>query len=855
MKICYSPIFASTRLLARPVGPIKINMINPEITEDNIAHVTEEQLQGINKEEFDKAVAEYKKQCLAAFSTNRSGDVIKKHDFPERHVVIQQNPGMMQNAINEAVHQAMINQASVMTNTVHNAVLASLNAQGEQGFKGPAYHLPGVMDANSATPRADFKLPVVQPMADLGTSEIKTSVPLTSAVASFPNTTPIQTGTGANVLGWDPATGFGMSPGSFHARNTGKEKIGESSSFAPYAGSQLPMTAPTQPMMTSSVPFVTYPVSQPVPYQQFGSATQPINYQPWRTAAVSEYYQPQIVAQPTNMQWGTQGTHGLRNQFQSAPHQNPVFERPVVQPFQSASFVDTRGPGSAVVHQHNPHMVVPQPTLLPPPVDRSSNQPTGPMDVQPMVQSPSGHQQIDLVNKITEVMQEQFGMKPKQQTCTYRTPYPSHFDYIPLPHRYKVPDFAKFSGQDDASSVEHVNRFLLQCGEAASRDELRVRLFSSSLSGSAFSWFTSLPPNSILTWADLEKQFHKYFFVGTHELKLTDLTKVRQRNDESVPNYIQRFRDVRSKCYSLVLSDSQLAELAFNGLLPHIKEKYAAQEFESLSQILHRISDQGPRQFDLRKNFPKKTNYVEVDGSDEEENQEAEVGLAEWVKTKKPISCPFGSKVPERFDFDVSKAERIFDLLLQEGQIKLSPNHNIPSADELKKIKYCKWHNATSHGTNECKVFRQQIQTAIKQGRLKFESPKKPPMKMDQHPFPSNIVDVGSSKVKVLTSESARRSSAVDPKAQVSIEDVKGKGRLKENRDYRMPQKRSATEALIGRYHRLNESRYEEEMQRHEDHWRCHFFIYCWEKELKLPTVDDCPECNGYPSRSRSPRR
>jgi hypothetical protein len=51
----------------------------------------------------------------------------------------------------------------------------------------------------------------------------------------------------------------------------------------------------------------------------------------------------------------------------------------------------------------------------------------------------------------------------------------------------------------------------------------------------------------------------------------------------------------------------------------------------------------------------------------------------------------------------------IFDLLLQEGQIKLSPNHVIPSAEELKKILYCKWHNATSHSTNECKVFRQQL--------------------------------------------------------------------------------------------------------------------------------------------------
>ena len=55
------------------------------------------------------------------------------------------------------------------------------------------------------------------------------------------------------------------------------------------------------------------------------------------------------------------------------------------------------------------------------------------------------------------------------------------------------------------------------------------------------------------------------------------------------------------------------------------------------------------------------------------------IGLAEWVKNKRPISCPFGQRGPEKFTFDITKADRIFDLLLQEGQIKLSPNHVIPS--------------------------------------------------------------------------------------------------------------------------------------------------------------------------------
>jgi len=105
--------------------------------------------------------------------------------------------------------------------------------------------------------------------------------------------------------------------------------------------------------------------------------------------------------------------------------------------------------------------------------------------------------------------------------------------------------------------------------------------------------------------------------------------------------------------------------------------------------------------------------------------------LAEWIQNnKKPVMCLFGKKEPESFGFDIIKADKIFDLLLSEGLIKLKPNHKIPSEEDLKNMKYCKWHNATSRDTNECKVFRQQIQLAFEQGKLKLEAPKRT-MKID----------------------------------------------------------------------------------------------------------------------------
>lgn len=99
----------------------------------------------------------------------------------------------------------------------------------------------------------------------------------------------------------------------------------------------------------------------------------------------------------------------------------------------------------------------------------------------------------------------------------------------------------------------------------------------------------------------------------------------------------------------------------------------------------------------------------------DDSKDEVVISLAEWTKNKKLVSCPI-SKDAEKYGFDVTKVNKIFDLLLQEGRIKFSPNHTISSVEELKNRKYCKWHNALSHNTNKCKVFRQQIQSAIEQG-------------------------------------------------------------------------------------------------------------------------------------------
>ena len=102
-----------------------------------------------------------------------------------------------------------------------------------------------------------------------------------------------------------------------------------------------------------------------------------------------------------------------------------------------------------------------------------------------------------------------------------------------------------------------------------------------------------------------------------------------------------------------------------------------------------------------------------------------------------------GSKqkgIVKGFDFDVAKAEQIFDLLLKEKQLKLPENHKLPTAQELQGRLYCKWHHLFTHTTSDCKELHRQIQSAIEQGRLILAQHT---MKVDSQPFPqANVVEL-----------------------------------------------------------------------------------------------------------------
>jgi hypothetical protein len=197
-----------------------------------------------------------------------------------------------------------------------------------------------------------------------------------------------------------------------------------------------------------------------------------------------------------------------------------------------------------------------------------------------------------------------------------------------------------------------------------------------ALSGTAFTWFTSLAPNSISTWAQLEQKFHEYFYRGEIELRLSDLTMVRQKYNECVHDYIRRFRDVKNRCFSLTIAEKDLADLAFLGLHTHIKDKLEGQEFLDVNQVLQKALAQENRAKDIKQysrfednaNKEKEGHIINVADYDNASAREYDIDIcvAEWVQESesKPFACSALTPTPVKkkeikYTFDVSKCDRV----------------------------------------------------------------------------------------------------------------------------------------------------------------------------------------------------
>ncbi|XP_058741183.1 uncharacterized protein LOC131613539 [Vicia villosa] len=287
----------------------------------------------------------------------------------------------------------------------------------------------------------------------------------------------------------------------------------------------------------------------------------------------------------------------------------------------------------------------------------------------------------------------------------------------------KVPKFTKFSGDTSESTTEHIARYMTKAGDLANNEDLRMKYFPSSLTKNAFTWFTTLPPNSIDTWSQLVRLFHEQFYMGQTKISLKELASIKRKFTEPIDDYLNRFRLLKVRCFTVV-PEHELVEMAVGGLDYSIRNKLDTQYLRDMVQLADRVRQVERLKAEkarANKSYKKeRVTYVEVDEGEPEifEDQygfeDCEVDLAELKEAgpytckmitpsngKNPVEVEKNDKFPKKtYTFDVTKYDEIFDLLVKDGQMVFPPNIKIPPLEQRKKRGYCKYHNFSGHKTS-----------------------------------------------------------------------------------------------------------------------------------------------------------
>jgi hypothetical protein len=259
--------------------------------------------------------------------------------------------------------------------------------------------------------------------------------------------------------------------------------------------------------------------------------------------------------------------------------------------------------------------------------------------------------------------------------------------------------------------------------------------------------------------------------------------------------FLRRFRETKGMCHSLNLPDDQLADMAVAGMLPAIREKLFGMEFDNLGKLSQRLSLMSNQAYGFKKDsrFAKHNDIADIynqflERADQggEVDDDVEIATAEMVWGKEPLTVNqrWIKQAKGTYDFDVTKADKLFEFLVREGQIKLPEGHSMLQPDGVKEKRYCGFHDRNSHSIKDCRVFRMRIQKPIQEGHLKFDNK----MKLDGNPFPLNMVGFSvnmvtteeKGKVKVLTSARAKQDGSVDPAQHVTVEQVHKKAHPEE---------------------------------------------------------------------------
>src|SRR3954463_10241724 len=298
-------------------------------------------------------------------------------------------------------------------------------------------------------------------------------------------------------------------------------------------------------------------------------------------------------------------------------------------------------------------------------------------------------------------------------------PYPPEWDAEPYPKGFKVPALHSFDGTQLAS--QHVYHFKSLTGSVSNNKAMMTRLFFGALQGVAFEWFKHLRPGCIKSWNDLERRFLHRFPDCDLEVSSVTLASIKQKEGESVREYIERFRRTAGRTRG-GLPQKEQVEFCRQGLRRDMRHRFGVTPiatWEEMTQAGDRaelevqldLEDQPPR--------PDQRGRGRANGRD---SHAAEARYAPDYSAVPPPRLQRGNRPQPVYSFNDASIEPIFELLQKAGKIR--PVDPPPRPDQVGMTddpRYCIFHRNISHPTVSCWALKERLETLVQAGVLTLE--------------------------------------------------------------------------------------------------------------------------------------
>ncbi|XP_061355429.1 uncharacterized protein LOC133299956 [Gastrolobium bilobum] len=116
--------------------------------------------------------------------------------------------------------------------------------------------------------------------------------------------------------------------------------------------------------------------------------------------------------------------------------------------------------------------------------------------------------------------------------------------------RFKSARIPPYDGSQDPDA--HLEAFKIEMLFNGITGPIKARIFATTLIGQEMAWITRLPRNSIDSFEELARTFHLNFATSkAHLMPAYALGRIRQKENESLRKYLDRFKDAALKVRDL----------------------------------------------------------------------------------------------------------------------------------------------------------------------------------------------------------------------------------------------------------------------------------------------------------------